>query len=97
MNSKGNTHIQRVNSDIIRLLRSLTDANITRVETTADFGECKVWVEGDVAKLEKSAGYLRTEIANSIKMKKTPVLRFIKDKGIENAARVEELLKVIKK
>ena len=93
-----NTHVQRINADIMRLLRSLTDANITRVETTADFSECKVWVEeSDLANLEKRSGFLRTEIAHSIQMKKTPILRFMVDKGLENAARVDELLKQIRK
>jgi len=95
MNSKSNNHHARISSDIMRLLRQLTDVNITRVELTADFSECKVYVENGLAELEKAAGYLRTEIAKSIKMKQTPKLRFILDKGIKNAARVDELLKII--
>jgi ribosome-binding factor A len=47
--------------------------------------------------LERASGFLRNEIAQNVKMKQAPRLRFILDKGIENAARVEELLAQINK
>ena len=102
MNSRPNTKIQRINSDILRTLSvavrqktgdaSLQDVTILRVETAADLSEAKVYVNTGVAALERASGFLRNEIAQSVKMKQTPRLRFIIDKGPENAARVEQLL-----
>lgn len=103
-----NIKIQRINADILRVLsvaihqkakdEELDFVTILRVETSADLSEAKIYVTvaGDKNKgmnaLEQSSGFLRNEIAQNIRMKQTPKLRFILDKGVENAARVEELL-----
>jgi len=105
--STKSNHINRINSDILRVLtiaiqqkmkdNLLDGVTILRVETTADLSECKVYVNDGIDALNKASGFLRNEIAQNIKMKQAPRLRFLVDKGIENAARVEELLKQIKK
>ena len=109
--SSDNRKIQRINSDILRILsvaiqQKMYDENfdgisILRVETTADLSEAKVYVaiKGDkneiMGALERANGFLRNEVAQVVNMKQTPRLRFIADKGVENAARVEELLQKI--
>ncbi|MCL2756162.1 MAG: 30S ribosome-binding factor RbfA [Firmicutes bacterium] len=74
---------------------------ILNVETSADYAFTKVFVEIDgndaektkaMSELEKSAGFLRSELASRVKMRQTPQLRFHLDRGRENANRVEELL-----
>ena len=102
-----NKRIQRINTDIFRVLTealqqkvgddNLANVQILRVETTADLSEAKVYVSGGLNSLEKAAGYLRNEIAQRIRMKKAPALRFVIDKGVENAARVEEILAMMRK
>ena len=102
MNDK---HLERINTDIFRVLtetiqqkmgdESLANVQIFRVETTADLSEAKVYVNSGLAALEKANGFLRNEIAQSIRMKRTPSLRFVLDKGYENAERVDELLALL--
>ena len=104
MSSKNsaNNHLARVNSDITRVLTvaiqqkmkddSLVDVVVTRVETTADMSQTTIYVNGHLNALERASGTLRNEIAQNVKMKQTPRLKFVLDKGIENAARVDELL-----
>jgi len=46
---------------------------------------------------DKSAGFFRTEIAKTVNLRRVPKLTFVLDKGNENADRVEELLRKIKK
>jgi len=74
---------------------------ILNVETTSDFSLARVHVEisGDdvekgnvMAELEKASGFLRNEVASRVKLRQTPSLRFVLDRGRENATRVEELL-----
>ena len=110
MNSKSsspNRHLERTNADIMRVLTvaiqqkmkddSLLGVRLLRVETTADLSQASVFVNCGIDALERASGFLRNEIAQNVKMKQAPRLRFIVDKGIENAARVEELLQQIKK
>ena len=101
-----NFKVERINTDILRVLTlaiqksqdaSLADIIIQRVETTADLSEAKVYVNGGLLALEHASGFLRTEVAQRVKMKQAPRLKFIVDRGLENAERVEELLKLISK
>ena len=92
-----NRRLQRVNSDIYRHVATYIQeraiaASVTKVETGADFGEAKIWVTAEVDALTRAADFLRAEIAKRFNMKRTPKLRFILDRGRENADRVEELL-----
>lgn len=100
-----NIKIQRTNSDIMKILSvalreraenaSFLDVTILRVETSADYAVARVFVQCDesaLRELEKASGFLRNEIASRVKLRQTPQLRFMLDKGRENADRVEELL-----
>jgi len=96
---KENHRIQRINSEILRIVASYVaehdlDCEVVDVKTTADLSEAKVFVTAELEKLEEAAGYLRTEISK-MNLRHTPKIRFVKDRGRENAARVEELLEQI--
>ncbi|MCL2586858.1 MAG: 30S ribosome-binding factor RbfA [Firmicutes bacterium] len=81
---------------------ALVNVNILNVETAADLSTCRVFVDirhdnpaEILAQLESSAGFLRNEIANNVKIRRAPAVRFIHDQGRANAERVEELLSKI--
>ena len=83
----------------------LVGVTVLSVETSSDLSTSRVHIEvsGDeaekkraITELEKSAGFLRTEIAGNVKMRQAPNLRFILDRGRESADRVNELLNQIK-
>lgn len=97
-----NRKLQRINSDIYRILATFIQergmsAEVVDVKNSADLSECKVFVTDEVEALNKASSFLRTEIAKKLNLKNTPKLKFIQDKGRENAARVEELLEKIRK
>ena len=97
-----NRKIQRINSDIYRIIASYISerdiaAEVVEVKTTADLSEAKVFVTAELETFNEAAGFLRSEIARRLNLRNTPRLIFIKDRGRENAARVEELLEEIKK
>ena len=83
----------------------MSGVSIISVDTSPDYSVCRVHVDisGDeaakqqtFAELERASGFLRGEIAKSVRMRQTPQLRFLLDRGRENAERVEELLSQIK-
>ena len=97
-----NRKIQRINSDIYRIIASYVAENgiatdVIEVKTSADLSTAKVFVTAELENLENTATFLRGEIARRMNLRNTPKLKFIKDRGRENAARVEELLGQIKK
>jgi len=96
-----NRRLQRINSDIYRIIASYVaergiSAEIADVQTSADLSEAKVFISSQLETLENAAGYLRSEIARILNLRHTPKIKFLKDRGRENAARVEELLNQIK-
>ena len=96
-----NRKIQRINSDIYRIIASFVaergiEADVVEVKTSADLSEAKVFITAEPGTFDQSASFLRTEIAKRLNLRNTPKLKFIKDRGRENAARVEELLEKIK-
>jgi len=97
-NSVKDNFMARTNADIFRVLSyaNKTQHHILRVETAADLGTCRVYVNGGAKEFAGAEGYYKTEIAKNIKIRKVPALRFILDDGEKNTARVEELLKQIK-
>ena len=97
-----NFKLDRINSDIYRIIATYISergigAEVTEVKTSADLSECKVFVTAEIKSFETAANYLRTEIAKKLNLKNTPKIRFLQDKGRENAARVEEILETIRK
>jgi ribosome-binding factor A len=104
-----NSDIYRILS--VAISQKMGDADIygvsiLEVKTSADISEAKVYVDINVGSdaerdrvfnaLQSTAGFLRSEIANNMKLKNTPRIRFMLDKGNDNKKRVEELLQIIK-
>ena len=97
-----NRKIQRINSDIYRIIASYVAENgiatdVIEVQTSADLSTAKVFVTAELENLENVATFLRGEIARRMNLRNTPKLKFIRDRGRENATRVEELLGQINK
>ena len=66
---------------------------------TAPLARVFVTISGDDAErnkimgeLERASGALRNHVALRITMKRIPELRFVLDRGVDNANRVDELL-----
>ena len=81
-----------------RLTPALT---IVRAELSGDMGHCKVYISSlngvDDAKtacgvLKAAGGFIRSELFNRLKLRKSPQLHFIADDSIEYAADISEKL-----
>jgi len=105
-NSVKNAYMGRTNADIFRILtlalqksgdKNLTDVHILRVECSADLSTARVFINGGLKHMEGISAFLRNEIAQNMKVRKVPSLRFIIDDGAKNTARVEELLNELRK
>ncbi len=78
----------------------LASVTITAVKLTADLQLATVYFrtydenDGVQAKrgLESATGRLRKQIGQAIDLRRVPELRFMYDKSLENAARIETLL-----
>ncbi len=75
--------------------------SVVRTELSGDNSHCKVYISSldgiDAAKeaakvLEKAGWIFKKAIANKLKMKKCPELKFIADSSIEHSAEIEKLL-----
>ncbi|MBQ0100318.1 MAG: 30S ribosome-binding factor RbfA, partial [Lachnospiraceae bacterium] len=80
--------------------------SVTRVEVTPDLQFCKCYVStlGSAEELEKTVegltrarGFIRTELAHRVNLRKTPEITFIPDRSMEYAIemskKIDELLK----
>lgn len=74
---------------------------VTDVEVTGDLQQAKVFLSvlGDEEKqgktlevLEKAKGFIRSEVGNRIRLRKTPELEFLWDESLAYGARIDELL-----
>ena len=80
-------------------------ATITKVETSTDLGEAKVLVSVFPEKKSKEAlrvlnkriYHLQQRINKILNLKRVPKIRFLLDRKIKQAARIEELLEKIEK
>jgi ribosome-binding factor A len=78
----------------------LQGITITHVKLTADLQLASVYYrlfvpsekEAAVLGLERCAGHLRKVLAEELKMRRVPVLRFFYDESIETGSRIEDLL-----
>jgi|GEM_PF-896826 len=105
-NSVKNNFMERTNADLMRVLtlalrqrmndESLLNVNILRVEASADLGTARIFVTGGADALNASTGFFRNEIAQNMKIRRVPNLRFVVDAGQANADRIEELLRQAK-
>jgi len=96
--------IQRTISDIIRL--ELNDPRvgmitITDVDVSPDYSHAKIFFTllGNEGKIEETsralrhaAGFLRTRLAHSLKLRTTPDLRFEYDSSVERGMRLSRLI-----
>lgn len=96
--------IQRELSDIIRL--ELNDPRvgmitITDVDVSPDHSHAKVFftllgsgakIEETCGALQHAAGFLRSRLAHSMKLRTTPQLRFEYDASVERGARLSRLI-----
>jgi len=84
---------------------SQTLVTISRVETSKDLRDCKIFVsvlpEKDVLKiinlLNRKGYFFHKKLRKILRMKIIPTFQFRKEEKIKEAARVEELLEKIKK
>jgi len=88
------------------LLRNLRDprigfATVTEVRMSGDLRSARVYVsvlgtpsqrQATLAALDAAGGFLRGEIARSLKLRYAPELRFQPDLSLEQGSRIEELL-----
>ena len=79
---------------------------VTGVRVTADLGHARVLVSvpgGEVEKeralqgLRSATGFLRTRVARALTARTVPELHFELDRGLEHAARIDELLESIRR
>jgi ribosome-binding factor A len=79
---------------------------VTGVQVTNDLSHARILVSvpGDEAEktralqgLQSAAGFLRTRAARALTTRSVPELHFELDKGVEHAARIEELLESIRR
>lgn len=104
---RANALIKKTIQDIIQF--HMNDPRITSfvgvsdAKVTPDFRYCKVKIsltDDDYSKadeiisvLKKSEGYIKNKLSEMIKLPYTPKLDFVFDKNMQNAIRVEQLLK----
>ena len=101
---------QLIQQEISRLLvQGLKDprvgfVTVTEVRVTGDLRHAKVYVsvyeEGarrdeTIAGLQAAAGFLKREIAQSVRIRWVPDLHFTLDEGLERAQRMEDLIGAI--
>lgn len=79
---------------------------VTDVEVTGDLQQATVYISvlGDEAKkrdtllgLAKAKGFIRSEIGNRIRLRKTPEINFEFDEALEYGNRIETILRDINK
>ncbi len=99
-----NEEIQRELSELLREIKDprvhKTMLSVTRVETTPDLRYAKVYVslldkqftKETLAGLKSSAGYLRRELGQSLRLRYTPELQWQADDSITQGAHILDIL-----
>lgn len=87
--------IERFSDDDVRL--ELT--TVTSVDTEPNLSSAVVWIanlgEENSRALEEYRVRIQAFVASQVRMKRTPLLSFFQDPGIENGGRIEEILRRI--
>lgn len=107
--------MDKVNSELVRAIsdvisKDISNSNltsglitVTKVVTSPDFSQAKVYVsmlgvkdkkEALIA-LKKASGFIRSKIAKKINFRKTPNLIFIFDESIEYGTHINKLINEI--
>lgn len=96
-----------VHRELANIIRTVKDprvsslTNIVKVDVSGDLSYAKVYVstiEGDTATadtvkgLRSAAGYIRRELGNRLKLRKTPELRFVADDSIAYSANIAGII-----
>jgi ribosome-binding factor A len=96
--------IQRELADLLRLHVKdprIGMVTVTAVEVSPDLSHAKIFfthlagkedAANAVAALQRSAGYLRTELAHRFKLYTVPQLHFVYDDSIESGLRLSKLI-----
>ncbi|MCD6271071.1 30S ribosome-binding factor RbfA [bacterium] len=82
-----------------------TIVTVSGVNISPDLSEAKIFIsvlpdenlQEALSILKRRIGFLQRAINKLVNIKRTPKLVIVEDKGLKNAARVEELLEKIKK
>ncbi|GHV13374.1 ribosome-binding factor A [Clostridia bacterium] len=99
-----NSEMRREVADILRDVKdskvSGSFITITKCDVTQDFKFAKIYFSvlgADAtdaeAGLNSAKGFIRKEIASRMNLRATPELTFIRDEGIEHAAKITAMLK----
>lgn len=106
---RANSQIQKALQEILHFHMNdprIDDfVGVSEVKVAPDFRYCKVKIaltNGDYSKADeviktlcKSEGFIKTKLGQMLDMPHMPKLDFVFDKNMQNAIRVEELLKSI--
>ena len=85
---------------------NLCFCTITDVQCTNDLSQAKVYVtflgkqgrnDAGMRVLNQSKGFIRSQVAKKIKIRKMPELIFIQDTSLEQGNKIENILKEIEK
>lgn len=108
---KVNAEMQKVLSSVLNseLRNPLIDnavLSVTEVQTAPDFSSAKVFVsalnttltkEDLLKELVEAGGFIKRRIAEELKMKRTPALKFIYDDSMEQGDKIMRMLENLKK
>ena len=97
---------EAIHETVARVLRSevsdprLQNVTITRVEITDDLSFARIFYilrndderEKAAQAFERATPFLRSRVGQEVKLRVVPEISFRYDKGVDNAARIEELL-----
>lgn len=99
--------IMKYVSDIIQFKLNSPEigfVTVTSVELTNDLSYAKIYVsyiidncDQQFEALQKQKGFVRSELAKKLTIRKVPNLIFVKDTSFEKGQKIENLLKDIKK
>jgi len=98
-----NEAIRQVLSDALPSLKDprIGFVTITGVEVTTDLKQATVWVsvlgsekerERSLAGLEAAHGVLQSRVARELRLRRTPVLAFAYDPGVERGVRLTQMI-----
>lgn len=94
-----------IKREVIDIMRDVKDprikglVSVVRIEVTSDLSYAKIYVSdigGNVAEsakgLNNAAGFIRSNLASRLKIRKTPQLKFIADDSIKESVRISKEL-----
>ena len=79
--------------------------SVTKVDTTPDLRFARVYVsminaksnKGNLARLKKCSGFIRSQIAKKVNLRITPELIFLFDESLEYGSRIDAILENLAK